>query len=60
MLLNRTYLKIRSSSEIMIGLVTIGDKNITFAFSNNTQSPIDEDNYNDNMISVNGKITAKA
>ncbi|MCI7436490.1 MAG: DUF2804 domain-containing protein, partial [Spirochaetia bacterium] len=58
MLLNRTYLKIRTSSEIMIGLVTIGDKNITFTFSNNTQSPVDEDNYNDNMISVNGKITA--
>ena len=58
MLLNRTYLKIRTSSEIMIGLVTIGDKNITFTFSNNTQSPVDEDNYNDNMISVNGKIIA--
>lgn len=58
MLLNRTYLKPRTSSENMFGLNVIDGKNIVFSFANTSQDSLDEDSYNDNMLSVNGKITA--
>lgn len=58
MLLNRTYLKPRSSSEFMFGLAEIDGKSVVFSFANTSQDSFDEDTYNDNMLSVNGEITA--
>lgn len=58
MLLNRTYLKPRSSSEVMFGMTVADGKNIVFAYSNTTQDALDEDTYNDNMLSVNNELTA--
>lgn len=58
MLLNRTYLKPRSSSELMFGMVNLKGKNISFVYSTSTQGALDEDTYNDNMLSIDGDITA--
>lgn len=58
MLMNRTYLKPRTSSEHLFGLAEIDGKNVIFSFANTSQDALDEDNYNDNMLSVDGKITA--
>lgn len=58
MLLNRTYLKARSSSELMFGLAEINGKTVVFSFSNSSQDSLDEDTFNDNLLSVNGDITA--
>ncbi len=58
MLLNRTYLKPRSSSEVLFGIAPLDGKNISFTFANTTQDSLDGDTYNDNMLSVDGAITA--
>lgn len=58
MLMNRTYLRPRTSSEHLFGISEIDGKNIVFSFSNTSQDALDEDNYNDNMLSVDGNITA--
>ena len=42
----------------MFGISEIDGKNIVFSFSNTSQDALDEDNYNDNMLSVDGNITA--
>lgn len=57
-MLNRTYLKPRSSSEFMYGLANIGGKDVVFSVSNTSQDSLDEDTYNDDLLSVNGKLTA--
>lgn len=56
-MLNRTYLKPRSSSEVMFGLVNAGGKNIVFSVSNSSQGALDEDTYNDNLLSVDNDLT---
>ncbi len=58
MMLNRTYLKPRTSSENMFGLSEIDGKKIVFSFENTSQDSNDEDNYNNNLLSVDGKLTA--
>ena len=58
MYVNRTYLKARSSNEIMFGLYEQDGKQIQFSFSNTNQDALDEDNYNNNILSVNGSNTA--
>lgn len=57
-MMNRTYLKPRSSSEIMYGLVNVDGKDVIFSVSNTSQDALDEDTYNDNLLSVDGKLTA--
>lgn len=58
LMVNRTYLKARSYSERMIGFFEYEGKKIKFIFSNTSQTPLDEDKYNDNMLSVDDEITA--
>ncbi|MCR5400770.1 MAG: DUF2804 domain-containing protein [Treponema sp.] len=58
LLINRTYLKVHSTNEIMFGLFQSEDKRISFSFSNTNQDSIDDDTYNNNVLSVNGQITA--
>lgn len=56
--LNRTYLKPRSSVEVMYGMANIGGKDVVFSFENTSYMATDEDSYNNDMLSVDGKITA--
>lgn len=58
MLVNRTYLKFHYASELLVGFFEYEGKKITFTFSDNSQSALDEDTYNENMLSVDGVITA--
>lgn len=57
-MLNRTYLKPRSSSIFMYGLANINGKNVIFSVSNTSQDSLDEDTYNDNFLSVDETLTA--
>ena len=57
-MLNRTYLRPRSSSEIMYGMANINGKDIVFSFGNTSYMALDEDTYNNDMLSVDGEITA--
>ena len=58
MLVNRTYLRFHSSSELMVGFFEYEGKKITFTFSSTSQAALDGDRYNENMLSVDGDITA--
>ena len=58
MYVNRTYLKAHSSNEIMFGLYEQDNKKVCFSFSNTNQDALDEDNYNNNILSVDGNNTA--
>lgn len=58
MVMNRTYLKMHCQSEFMVGLFELDGKKILFSFSNTNQDAIDEDNFNNNMLSLNGDISA--
>lgn len=58
LLLNRTYLKFLSYSELMFGFTNYQDKSIVFSFSSSNQESNDPDTYNDNMLSVDNSITA--
>lgn len=58
MLANRTYLKIRSEKSSMFGFAESDGRKIIFTFSNSSQDAVDADAYNDNLLSVNGVITA--
>ena len=58
LVMNRTYLKPRSQSEFMVGFFELDDKKVLFSFSSTNQDAVDEDNFNDNMLSINGDISA--
>lgn len=57
MLLNRIYLRFSSQCELMFGLTKLGDKDVVFSISSTNQDPLDPDENNDNMLSVNNSIT---
>ncbi|MGP1473796.1 MAG: DUF2804 family protein [Treponema sp.] len=57
MLMNRTYLKTHSSSEMMFGLVNLNGRDVEFYFSNSDYDPVDDDTYNENFLSCAGEIT---
>lgn len=56
--INRTFLKAHSTSEIMFGLYELDSKSICFSFWNTSQDSIDDDSYNNNLLSVDGEVTA--
>ncbi len=58
MLMNRTYLKPHSSSEMMFGLTRVDGTDIRFHFSNSDYDPVDSDAYNDNFLSAGAEMTA--
>lgn len=57
MIMNRTYLKLYSKSEMMCGLIKLNGQDIIFRFTNTSQDGINTDTYNDNILSINNKIT---
>lgn len=57
LLMNRTYLKMHSSAEMMFGLTSIDGKNVQFHFANSDYDAVDEDTFNDNFLSFGTQIT---
>ena len=58
MSLNRTYHKFHSHSIFAWGIGNCENKKIIFQIKNSDLSAADEDNYNDNILVVDGKETA--
>lgn len=58
MMINRTYLKLHSISTIIWGLGTVKEKNVVFQLKTYNLDAIDSDNYNDNILIVDGEQTA--
>ena len=58
LMMNRTYLKMRCQSESMVGFFEVDNKKVLFSFSSTNQDAIDEDTFNNNMLSLNGDISA--
>lgn len=58
MMLNRTYYKTHSHSEMAYGLGYIQDKKILFNIKTSNLDAADSDNYNENILYVDGKPTA--
>ena len=58
LLLNRIYMNFYSHSELMFGFAKLKDKDVVFSFSGSNQEANDPDSFNDNMLSVNNRITA--
>lgn len=58
LLVNRTYTKFRSRSEILCGIGETGGRSLIFRFASSNYDAVDSDSYNDNILVADGQITA--
>ena len=58
MILNRAYFKMQTKTTVIQALGKIKDQNVEFSISSSNLDAADADSYNNNVLVVDGKITA--
>lgn len=57
MIVNRAYYKFRSRINFCLGMGKVKDKDIIFHIKTSTMDAVNSDDYNDNLLSVDGEVT---
>lgn len=58
MLMNRSYFKFHSKTDMMCGLGETDGRKLIFRFTTSNHDSVDSEQYNDNILVTNGKLTA--